>query len=143
MQLLLADDEPKVCSALRLLIEEQEDWQMAGEVTDAANLIAKVKQTCPDLVLLDWGLPGKEPSALIAQLLQDCPNLKVVVYSGRMGVKKAALATGADAFVSKVDPPQHLLSVIYLVGSDGRLGLEQTRKSFNNGLTQPDCKRSH
>jgi hypothetical protein len=46
----------------------------------------------------------------------------VIVLSGRVLARKAALAAGADAFVSKGDPPERLLAAIDDCGTARRDG---------------------
>jgi DNA-binding NarL/FixJ family response regulator len=57
MRVLLADDQAKVHSALRLLLGEQPGWRIVGEVVNARALATALRAACPDVVLLDWGLP--------------------------------------------------------------------------------------
>jgi DNA-binding response OmpR family regulator len=63
-------------------------------------------------VLLDWRLPDAAPGAVLPILRRMAPTLWVVVFSARAEARDAALAAGADAFVSKVDPPDRLLAAI-------------------------------
>lgn len=111
MQALLADDQAKVRSALRLLLSHEPDVDVLGEAVDATGLLDWVKAAGPDLVLLDWELPGFSPD-LMATLRELCPSLIVIALSGRPEAHRAALSAGADAFVSKVDPPERLLEAI-------------------------------
>jgi len=113
MRVLLADDQPKVRSALRLLLEQDPDMNVVGEATKAEELLAQVGATHPDLLLLDWELPGLQPADPLLPVLRAlCPHLSVIALSGRPEVYRAALAAGADAFVSKGDPPERLLSAV-------------------------------
>ena len=114
MRVLLADDQAKVRSALRLLLEQEPDVDIVAEAVEADDLLIQVKENCPDLVLLDWGLPGPPSKALLPALHALCPHLKVVVLSGRPEARQAALDAGADAFVSKIDPPERLLVALLL-----------------------------
>ena len=120
MRVLLADDQSKVRSALRLLLEQQPGVSILGEAVDTTGLLGWVKATRPDLVLLDWELPGLQaanPSTgsgqgLLSALRTLCPCLKVIALSGRPEARQAALDAGADAFVSKGDPPEQLLAAV-------------------------------
>ncbi|MBC7251241.1 MAG: response regulator transcription factor [Anaerolineae bacterium] len=112
MRVLLADDQAKVRSALRLLLEQQPGLQVIGEAVDAQGLLDWIKVTCPDLVLLDWELPGFQADDLLLTLFDLCPNLAVIALSGRPEASRAALAAGVDAFVSKGDPPDRLLAAV-------------------------------
>ena len=66
MRVLLADDHPRVRSALRLILEQEPNFQVVGETADATGLLLAVNEKAPDLVLLDWELPGLP----VAQLLR-------------------------------------------------------------------------
>jgi len=117
---LLADDQSKVRSALRLLLEQQPDIHILGEAVDSTGLLDWVKVTCPDVVLLDWELPGLKAGdlstcsgqGLLPTLRELCPCLKVIALSGRPEARQAALDAGVDAFVSKGDPPERLLAEV-------------------------------
>ena len=117
MRVLLADDQPKVRSALRLLLGQELGLRVVGEAADAQSLLAQVKASCLDLVLLDWELLGLQAVHLLRALRALCPHLKVIVLSGRPEACQAAFAAGADAFVSKGDPPERLLTTLRAVGA--------------------------
>jgi len=53
MEVLLADDQAKVRSALRLLLEHQTNVKILGEAVDTTGTLDWVKAASPDLVLLD------------------------------------------------------------------------------------------
>jgi DNA-binding NarL/FixJ family response regulator len=112
MRVLLADDQSKVRSALRLVLEQQPGVSILGEAVDTTGLLDWVKAACPDLVLLDWELPGLESDSLLPTLRELCPGLKVIALSGRPEARRAALDAGVDAFVSKGDPPERLLAAV-------------------------------
>jgi DNA-binding NarL/FixJ family response regulator len=112
MRILLADNRSKVRFALRALLEQRRELEIVGEIVDAENLLAQAEATHPDLVLLDWSLPGVAAVDLLPALRQAYPALSVLVLSGRPEAEDAALAAGADAFVSKADPPEQLLAAI-------------------------------
>lgn len=112
MQILLADNQPKVRLGLRVLLERQPGLKVVGEAVDAEGLLVQTEAACPDLVLLNWELPGLAATDLLSALRRVCPDLIVIVLSGRTEVRRAALDAGADAFVSKCDPPERLLTAI-------------------------------
>jgi DNA-binding NarL/FixJ family response regulator len=109
MRVILADDQVNVRSALRLLLEHQPDVEILGEAADTTCLLDWVKVLCPDLVLLDWELPGLAADALLPLLEGHCPALRVIALSVRPESRQAALDAGADAFVCKCDAPEGLL----------------------------------
>ena len=116
MHLILADDQTNVRFALRTLLNRQPDIEVLGEAADSTELMNAIKtlhpEIIPDIILLDWGLPGLPTEKLISAMRDLCPDLVVIVLSGRLEVNRAARAAGANRFVSKADPPGDLLEAI-------------------------------
>jgi DNA-binding NarL/FixJ family response regulator len=109
---MVADDQPDVRSALRLMLEERPGITQIYEVSTSQELIVRVKSNCPDLVLLDWELPGARPDELLKLLRRVCSGVKVIALSSRPQTKQIALEYGANDFVCKSDPPEVLLAAI-------------------------------
>ena len=120
MQVLLADDQPQVRSALRLVLEHEPEMQVVGEVTNAEALLTQTQATHPDLILLDWELPGQAMSNLLPLLRKGFPYLSVIALSGQLEARQNALEAGADAFVSKGDPPERLLEILQEIRNGGK-----------------------
>ena len=119
MRVLLADDRPKTRFALQLLLERQPGIQVVGEAADAEELLVRAMETLPNVVLLDWELPNLAiDGSSLSSLRGVCPHLCVIVLSGRPETRMTALAAGADAFVSKADPPERLLAAVRNAGTD-------------------------
>ena len=117
MRVLLADDEPKVRAALRLILEQLKEVETIEEVTDAASLTERLKESPPDLLMVDAELPGLRAGSQLSDLRRYAP-LKVIVLSGRYQAPQMALVSGADAFVSKCEPPDHLFATLRAMGAD-------------------------
>jgi DNA-binding NarL/FixJ family response regulator len=112
IRILVADSQPKVRFALRVLLQRQPGLTVEDEAIDADELLAGMVTDCPDLVLLDWELPGLKAAGSLSILSELCPKTFLIVLSGRPETCGIALAAGADAFVSKADPPECLLAAI-------------------------------
>ena len=65
MNILLADDQPQVRSALRLLLEQELEVQIAGEAANALDLLLQAKTVHPDAILVDWELPGRVAATVV------------------------------------------------------------------------------
>jgi two-component system, NarL family, invasion response regulator UvrY len=113
LRILLADDDLKVRSALRLLLEQDTLTNTIEEVENTEKLIEWTAQGEADLVLLDWYLPGlHQPAHVFAYLRQNSPGLKIVAMGPDTQSRQIALALGADVFISKSDPPEELIKAI-------------------------------
>ena len=112
MRVLLADDQMQVRSAIRLLLEQEPGFQVVGETADATGLLLAATEKAPDLVLLDWELPGLPAAQLLRLLRYERPFLKIIAMSSRPEVAQLALDMGAHAFLSKSEPPEWVLHTL-------------------------------
>jgi len=113
LRILLADDDPKVRSALRLLLEQDSLSDDIEEVENTESLLKWAAEGKADLVLLDWYLPGlQQPAHVFAHLRQNSPALKIIAMGGDNQSRQIALALGADIFISKSDQPEELIKAV-------------------------------
>ena len=112
MRILIADQQPRVRFALRVLLKREPGLEVVGEAVNADELLAQTAAISPDLVLLGWELPHLTPGVL-STLRQACPALAVVALSGRPEARGTALEAGVNGFVSKTDLPERLLAAIH------------------------------
>ncbi len=112
VRILVADSRHDVRSALRLLLEQDGGTMVTAEATRVDDLIEQARLTCPDVIILDCDLPGLQAEDVLRELRSICPGVRVVAMCARSEVRQAALSAGADAFVSKADPPPALVSAI-------------------------------
>lgn len=115
MRVLIADDQPKVRSALQILLTHQPEVSVVGEVDEAKDLVDQIHTNQPDLVLLDWELPGLSAIGSLTALRMEVPYLSVIALSVRPETRLEALNAGADGFVCKIDPPEQLVKALHSV----------------------------
>ena len=121
VRIFIADPQASARSALRLLLEARLQVEIVGEAAETQELQAQLASAGPDLILLDWDLPGRSAAALLGTLRVDGRQPWVIVLGTQPESAPEALASGADAFVSKGDPPKRLLAAICaLAGEDTR-----------------------
>ena len=118
---MLADDDQKVRSALRLLLQEltkqapgtpQQSPCLIVEAADAAAVVDGLTEADADLLLLDWELPGMAAGELIGKVRELSCGCAIIAMSGRPEAARDALDRGTDAFVSKNEPPDRLVSTL-------------------------------
>jgi len=138
MRVLLADSQSRVRFALSSLLEEQSGLTVVGEATDCQELLAQAEAECPDLVLIDWDLPGLTGVDLLAALQRICPGLHVIALSSRPEVEQETLAAGVQAFVSKAGPPEPLLAAIQSVKALCERGSKDESQTNSEGGAYAD-----
>jgi YesN/AraC family two-component response regulator len=60
IRVLLVDDEALVRGGFRMILEAQEDIEIAGEASDGADALEQVRALRPDVVLMDIRMPGMD-----------------------------------------------------------------------------------
>ena len=112
MQLVLAVEPCDLGLALQLYLDAEPGLFVVGAVAEAASLRALLRTAHPDLIILDWDLPGYATTHLLAEAkqLRHCPQ--IIVLGLDEGIRQEALAAGADAFVLSGDSPADLMAAI-------------------------------
>jgi DNA-binding NarL/FixJ family response regulator len=117
---MIADRRSAVRSAVRLLLEEKLELDVVGEAADRGELLAQLASLQPDIIVLDWELPGMSAEGLCDDLGEPDRRPKVIVLGANQESLRAALACGADAFVSKGEPPKRLLTTVQALSTEGQ-----------------------
>lgn len=116
-RILLIDDHEIMLQGLDLLLRDQPGLQVVGQASDCAAAWRAVADLAPDLVVMDLNLPGEGGASLAARIRAQFPGTKIVVLTGHAEGRylEAALAAGADGFVSKADGCANLLQALRTV----------------------------
>jgi two-component SAPR family response regulator len=109
MRILVADDDRRVRLALRLFLEER-GMVVVGEAASAQEIDPLVQGLRPDLVLLDWELPGL-PDKGSAEVPAWANDLRVVALSSRPVTSSDPFASPIQ-FVCKTDSPDRLIAAL-------------------------------
>ena len=113
-QILLVDDNQVILQLLRRLIESHAGWQICGEASDGQEALAKAVDLKPDLVVLDFAMPGLNGLQVAAQISRACPTLPIILHTIHDFPQMIAEAkkVGIREVVSKTDASARLLEVM-------------------------------
>ncbi len=107
-RVFLADAKAEERSALRLLLLDLQ-LEVVGEATDWPAALAQAPISNTEMLLIEWGLLPKAPTAALEDLRKACPAaLVIVLISPLDALQQAALSAGADAFISKSEMPERI-----------------------------------
>jgi DNA-binding NarL/FixJ family response regulator len=112
MQVVLAVQQRDLGLALQLYLDAEPGLFVVGTATEAASLRALLWTASPDLVILEWDLPGYAPVQLLAEIKRPGPSPQIIVLGSDEGMRQEALAAGADAFALSGDLPDDLWAAI-------------------------------
>jgi two-component system phosphate regulon response regulator PhoB len=115
--ILVVEDEPAIQELLALNLEHAGHHVLRARDAEQASHL--VRHALPDLILLDWMLPGQSGVAFARQLRQDERTKQVPIIMltarGQEQDKVAGLESGADDYVTKPFSPRELLARIKAV----------------------------
>ena len=127
MNVLLADNSVPVRWALRTFVQEQLGWTVVAEAADSEALLAAALALRPDIILLEWDLPGQPARDVLRALHRQLESCRIVVLNDNPERRGVALRAGADAFICKIGPPQEVLTVL------ADLSVNLARRPHNHG----------
>ena len=116
MYILLVDSQAKERAALRQQLQLDPELYLVGEISEIGDVLAQAQTAHPDVVLLEWELPGLDGANMVSALHSLVYPPKVIVFSEKAEAREDALAAGADAFVSKGQPVEDMLTVLRVLG---------------------------
>jgi len=115
--ILVVEDEPAIQELLALNLEHAGHHVLRAR--DAEQAAELVRHALPDLILLDWMLPGVSGATFARALRQDDRTKQVPIIMltarGQEQDKVAGLDAGADDYVTKPFSPRELLARIKAV----------------------------
>lgn len=114
-RLILADDHHLLVEALRAMLAKS--FSVVGVAHEGDALLALLKKTDADCLLLDLGMPGRNGLELLPDIRSLRPELKVLVVTMHLdrSLADAALQAGAHGFMPKDSGLEELETAIHEV----------------------------
>ena len=119
IRVLLAEDQAMMRGALAVLLDLEDDIEVAAQVSDGSEIVPTALDVRPDVALLDIELPGRSGLEAAADLARELPACRVVIVTtfGRPGYLQRAMAAGAVGFLVKDGPVEGLAEAIRKVAA--------------------------
>ena len=114
IRVLLAEDQVMFRSAVRRLLQLEDDIDVVGEVGNGDELLPLALATRPDVAVVDIEMPVRDGLSAAAELhdaLPTCRTLILTMY-GRPGFVRRAIQGGVAGFVLKDAPIEELAQAI-------------------------------
>ncbi|MGQ7870105.1 response regulator [Sunxiuqinia sp. sy24] len=113
-KILIVDDYNIFRQGLKLLLENHEDFKVVGEALNANDLFEILKQTEPDIIVMDLMLPQKSVIAISKKLNREYPNIPLLIITVNT-IEYAILQcviNGARGLIWKNNTPEELILAI-------------------------------
>lgn len=123
--IVLADDHAVVRSALRLLLDAEEDFEVVAEAGDIDSAVRYVSGHKPDVLILDLNMPGGPSIAAVPELQKASADTGIVVLTMEVepSFARQAIQSGVLGYVLKEAVDEELVHAVRLA-ADGRTYLQ-------------------
>jgi DNA-binding NarL/FixJ family response regulator len=113
-KILIADDRQLMRTALKTVFAMRPKWEVCGEATDGREVVTKVAELQPDLVLMDFKMPLADGIQAAREISASAPSIPIVMYTLYKDddLDAAAKQAGVRSVVSKQDGVLNLLQAI-------------------------------
>lgn len=100
MRILLIEDDPDVLAMMEVVLTMELPGAAIASTSDASEAMRIARHECPDVVVLDSGVPGMSTEELAGELKDLLPSGKLVLYSAldRAALDERSKALGLPAF---------------------------------------------
>ncbi len=139
MRILIADDHEVVRRGLCELVRSRKEWQVCGEARDGEEACELANELCPDVVVVDLGMPKLNGLGATRRMLQSNPAQKVLVLtiSDSEQLAEKVLQAGARGFVLKSDAARDLISAIDAVSRGRTFFTARIEQLIYDGFRHP------
>lgn len=116
-KVLLADDHGVVRKGLRFLLEQEADFEVAGEAADGREAIRLARELSPDVIVMDIAMPQLNGIDATAQIVRQNPRIQVLILSMHNDETYLlrALEAGARGFLLKDTAEDDLVRAVRVV----------------------------
>jgi two-component system nitrate/nitrite response regulator NarL len=114
IRILIADDHPIVRDGLRKLLSLEDDFEVVGEASDGREVLDKVQELDPDVLLLDLRMPNLDGLSTLQALVQLNKRTRVIVLTASEDKNEfvQAMKLGCSGIVLKQTAPDLIVKSI-------------------------------
>ena len=149
IRVLIADDQPRMRTGFRMILDAEPDLEVVGEAADGAEAVRLAAGARADVVLMDVRMPGMDGIEATRRLagdgVQDPVRVLILTTFDLDEYVLSALRAGASGFLLKDVPPEDLVDAIKVVAAgDALLAPSVTRRlldRFASSLPDPAAAR--
>jgi two-component system, NarL family, response regulator DesR len=114
VRVALVEDNDVFREALEMLLGLQPGLDVVASAADGSDVVELCREHAPDVVLMDYRLPGLDGVQATAQLLEACPEVAVVGLTASANLREvdALFEAGAVACLTKDEPLEDIVAAI-------------------------------
>ena len=121
-KVLIADDHKILRDGLKRILDDTDDFIVAGEAGSSREVLKKIRKESYDVLLLDISMPGISGMEIIKDVKSESPGCAILILSTFPEEQYAirALRAGASGYLTKESATDSLIDAIKKVSSGSR-----------------------
>ncbi len=121
IRIAIADDHPVVREGLGSVLDDEADFSIVASTSAAEDIIRQAGTIAPDIVLLDFEMPGLSGSDAVREILRALPKTGIIIFTAYADDDRVvgALRSGARGYVLKGAPAAEVAQAIREVHAGG------------------------
>jgi DNA-binding NarL/FixJ family response regulator len=118
---LIVDDSELVRRSLRTVLQANPEWEICGEAADGIAAVEMFKDLRPNIVILDFQMPGINGIETARRMAEIAPTVPIVLFTQHASadLERHALEVGIRSVVSKTNAFPMVGMIEALLGSHG------------------------
>jgi len=124
---LIVDDSELVRRSLRTVLQANPDWEICGEAADGVSAVEMFKELRPNIVILDFQMPGIngiETARRMAEIAPPAVPVVLFTQHASADLERHAHEVGIRSVVSKTNAFPMVGMIRALLGSDPEIGTD-------------------
>ncbi|MDO9000242.1 MAG: response regulator transcription factor [Bacteroidota bacterium] len=142
IKITIAEDHELLRKAMKSLILANGNFEIIDEAINGKELIEKLNNQIPDLILLDYRMPIMDGKEALIEIRKKHPNIKILILSlyDEATVILDFITNGANGFISKSSSAENFFTAINTVVKERRYFDSKISEILLNGLMQKNSK---
>lgn len=119
IKILVADDQELICQSLKIILNNQESFEVVGTASNGEEVLQFVKKNTPDVILMDVRMPLMDGVQCTKIIKEYYPDVKIIILSTFDDDQYiySALKYGASGYLLKGVTVEQLSEAIITVNS--------------------------
>lgn len=140
IRILVADDHPIVRDGLVAVLNTQPDFQVVGQAGSGQEVLNRLEELAPHLLLLDLEMPEMDGVETLRRLQQMGQSVRAIVFTAFDTDDRIvqAVRAGAKGYLLKGAPREELFNAVRVVHAGGSLLQPVIASKLMHRLNQPE-----